>query len=36
MAERIFENCCEEYASYIQDSASDSSSSDDERDDCRE
>jgi hypothetical protein len=35
-AERLFENCCEGYVSYIQDSASDSSSSDDEGDDCRE
>jgi hypothetical protein len=35
-AERLFENCCEGYASYIQDSTSDSSSSDDEGDDCRE
>jgi hypothetical protein len=31
-----FENCCEGYASYIQDSTSDSSSSDDEGDDYRE
>jgi hypothetical protein len=31
-AERLFENCCEGYASYIQDSTSDSYSSDDERD----
>jgi hypothetical protein len=29
LAERLFENCCEGYASYIQDSTSDSSSSDD-------
>jgi hypothetical protein len=35
-AERLFENCCEGYASYIQDSASDSSSSDDEGDDYRD
>jgi hypothetical protein len=35
-AERLFENCCEGYASYIQDSTSDSSSSDDERDEPRE
>jgi hypothetical protein len=35
-AERLFENCCEGYTSYIQDSASDSSSSDDEGDDYRE
>jgi hypothetical protein len=36
LAERLFENCCEGYASYIQDSASDSSSSDDEGYDCKE
>jgi hypothetical protein len=35
-AKRLFENSCEGYASYIQDSASDSSSSDDEGDDYRE
>jgi hypothetical protein len=33
---RLFENCCEGYASYIQHSSSDSFSSDDEEDDCRE
>jgi hypothetical protein len=36
LAKRLFENCCEGYASYIQDSASDFSSSDDEGDDCRD
>jgi hypothetical protein len=35
-AERLFENCCEGYASYIQDSTSDSSTSDNEGDDYRE
>jgi hypothetical protein len=35
-AERLFENCCEGYASYIRDSTSDSSSSADEGDDCSE
>jgi hypothetical protein len=35
-AERHFENCCEGYASYIQDSTSDSSSSDDEGDNYRD
>ena len=34
--ERLFENCCEGYASYIQDSTSDSSSSGDEEGDCIE
>jgi hypothetical protein len=34
--ERLFENCCEGYASYIWDLASDSSNSADEGDDCSE
>jgi hypothetical protein len=36
IVERLFENCCEGYASYIQDSTIYSSNSDDEGDDCRE
>jgi hypothetical protein len=35
-AEKLFENCCEGYASYIQDSTSDSSRNAYEGDDCSE